>query len=312
LTHYLCLRQQVEGFEEFMALIEIPNAYDSDTAVGAAGRGRSAVIGEPVVAVDLINTVATPGSPVADDLLSADRGAEAWWRIERARVPDVDLPDIRALRWLLGLAGRDRGAGRRSPGPAGGVSDLNFFMQSAPASTRLQLTGTGLRTDAVALRVRRESAAGVHRRAGGSVPVRPVEGRPASPVRHPGDFGEVRHPDGVASAWPLSYDDMEPYYVRAEHLFWVHGQHGEDPFAGASSRDYKYPPVQHEPHIQQLSDHLERLGLHPFHLPLGVRLTQDPHGRPTTDSRSSTCTARPTTWTTSTWWTAASCPRSVP
>jgi choline dehydrogenase-like flavoprotein len=34
----------------------------------------------------------------------------------------------------------------------------------------------------------------------------------------PGDFGEVRHPAGVAPAWPLSYDDMEPYYVRAEHL----------------------------------------------------------------------------------------------
>ena len=72
----------------------------------------------------------------------------------------------------------------------------------------------------------------------------------------PGDFGEVRHPDGVALAWPLSYDDMEPYYVRAEHLFWVHGQHGEDPFAGVSSQDYRYPPVQHEPRIQQLSDGL--------------------------------------------------------
>jgi choline dehydrogenase-like flavoprotein len=100
----------------------------------------------------------------------------------------------------------------------------------------------------------------------------------------PSDFGEVQHPNGVAPAWPLSYDDMEPYYVRAEHLFWVHGQHGEDPFAGASSQDYRYPPVQHEPRIQQLSDGLAELGLHPFHLPLGVHLTQDAHGRATTDS----------------------------
>jgi len=83
----------------------------------------------------------------------------------------------------------------------------------------------------------------------------------------PPDFGEVQHPDGVAPAWPLDYGDMEPYYARAEHLFWVHGRHGEDPFAGKSSRDYRYPPVQHEPRIQQLSDDLERLGLHPFHLP---------------------------------------------
>jgi choline dehydrogenase-like flavoprotein len=105
----------------------------------------------------------------------------------------------------------------------------------------------------------------------------------------PGDFGEVRHPDGIAPAWPLSYDDMEPYYVRAEHLFWVHGKHGEDPFAGVSSKDYRYPPVQHEPRIQQLSDDLEKLGLHPFHLPLGVHLTQDAHGRATTDSRCIRC-----------------------
>ncbi len=100
----------------------------------------------------------------------------------------------------------------------------------------------------------------------------------------PGDFGEVQHRGGVAPAWPLSYDDMEPYYVRAEHLFWVHGKHGEDPFAGVSSKDYQYPPVQHEPRIQQLSNGLDQLGLHPFHLPLGVQLTQDAHGRATTDS----------------------------
>jgi choline dehydrogenase-like flavoprotein len=100
----------------------------------------------------------------------------------------------------------------------------------------------------------------------------------------PGDFGEVQHPDGVAPAWPLSYADMEPYYVRAEHLFWVHGQHGEDPFAGPSSKDYPYPPVRHEPRIQQLSEGLAKLGLHPFHLPLGVRLTQDADGRVSRDS----------------------------
>ena len=39
-----------------MALIEIPNIYNSEVAVSAAGRSRLAVIGEPIVAVDLINT----------------------------------------------------------------------------------------------------------------------------------------------------------------------------------------------------------------------------------------------------------------
>ena len=100
----------------------------------------------------------------------------------------------------------------------------------------------------------------------------------------PADFGEVQHPNGVAPAWPVSYADIEPYYARAEHLFWVHGKHGEDPFAGFSSQDYAYPPVQHEPHIQQLSDGLEKLALHPFHMPLGVQLSQDAQGQATTDS----------------------------
>jgi choline dehydrogenase-like flavoprotein len=105
----------------------------------------------------------------------------------------------------------------------------------------------------------------------------------------PADFGEVQHRGGVTPAWPLTYQDMEPYYVRAEHLFWVHGKHGEDPFAGKSSQDYKYPPVAHEPRIQQLSDGLAKLGLHPFHLPLGVQLSQDASGQPTRDSACIRC-----------------------
>jgi len=146
LTYYLCPRQEVEGFEELMALIEIPNVSNSDMAAGAAGRSRLAVIGEPVVAVDLINTAAAPGSPAADDLLATDRGAQAWWRVEAARVPDGDLPDLPALRRLRSAL-RDviEALADDRPVPQAAVSDLNLFMQSAPASTRLQLTGTGLR-----------------------------------------------------------------------------------------------------------------------------------------------------------------------
>ena len=131
-----------------MGLIEISNVYNSDMAVSAAGRGRYAVIGEPIVAVDLINTVAAPGSARGEDLLAADRGAEAWWRIEGTRVPGGDLPDIRALRRLRSVL-RDliEALVDNRPIPQGTVSDLNFFMQSAPASTRLRLTGTGLRTE---------------------------------------------------------------------------------------------------------------------------------------------------------------------
>jgi predicted RNA-binding Zn ribbon-like protein len=137
---------RVEGFEEFMALIKMPNGYNSDMAVSTAGRGRFAVVGEPIVAVDLIDTVAPPGSAAAADLLLTDRDAEAWWRIEGARVPDGDLPDIRALRRLRSaLRDTIEALVDGHPVPQAAVSDLNFFMQSAPASTRLLLTGTRLR-----------------------------------------------------------------------------------------------------------------------------------------------------------------------
>jgi predicted RNA-binding Zn ribbon-like protein len=130
-----------------MTLIEIPNLYNSGAAAGRA-RGRLTVIGEPIVAVDLINTVAAPGSPVADDLLAADHAAEAWWRIEGARVPGGEPPDIRALRRLrLALRDMIEALADGRPIPPAAVSALNVFMRSAPASTRLLLTGTGLRAE---------------------------------------------------------------------------------------------------------------------------------------------------------------------
>ncbi len=33
------------------------------------------------------------------------------------------------------------------------------------------------------------------------------------------DFGELKHADGVSPAWPLSYDDFEPWYTGAEWLW---------------------------------------------------------------------------------------------
>jgi choline dehydrogenase-like flavoprotein len=92
------------------------------------------------------------------------------------------------------------------------------------------------------------------------------------------DFGEIKHYGGISPAWPISYEDMEPYYTQAEQLYHVHGQRGEDPTDPPASAPYPAPPVSHEPRIQHLSDDFARLGLRPFHTPLGVMLDeQDPH-----------------------------------
>jgi choline dehydrogenase-like flavoprotein len=88
------------------------------------------------------------------------------------------------------------------------------------------------------------------------------------------DFEEIVHKDGVSPAWPLKYDTFAPYYSEAEKLFHVHGQRGEDPNEPPSDDPYPYPPVAHEPRIQQLDDCLRQDGLHPFHLPLGILLDE--------------------------------------
>jgi choline dehydrogenase-like flavoprotein len=93
------------------------------------------------------------------------------------------------------------------------------------------------------------------------------------------DFGELRHHDGISPAWPIGYDDIEPYYTLAEQLYQVHGARGEDPTEPHASAPYPFPPVSHEPRIQQLSEDLEAAGHHPFHAPCGVMLEEDdmPH-----------------------------------
>jgi choline dehydrogenase-like flavoprotein len=88
------------------------------------------------------------------------------------------------------------------------------------------------------------------------------------------DFGELRHHDGISPAWPIGYDEMEPYYTAAERLYQVHGARGEDPTEPPASAPYAYPAVSHEPRIQQLSDDLAAKGLHPFHAPCGILLDE--------------------------------------
>ena len=83
------------------------------------------------------------------------------------------------------------------------------------------------------------------------------------------DFGELRHHGGISPAWPISYDDLEPYYTQAENLYQVHGNRGEDPTEPPASSPYPWPAVSHEPRIQQLSDDFARSGLKPFHVPIG-------------------------------------------
>ena len=74
------------------------------------------------------------------------------------------------------------------------------------------------------------------------------------------DFSEVHHRDGVSPAWPISYRDFAPYYLRAESLYQVHGQRGSDPTEPPEEAPYPWPAIAHEPRVQELADDLRRAG----------------------------------------------------
>jgi len=89
------------------------------------------------------------------------------------------------------------------------------------------------------------------------------------------DFEEVRHYGGISPAWPIHYEDIEPYYTKAENLYQVHGERGIDPLEPESSGPYPYPALRHEPRIQELESDLRRVGCSPFPLPVGIMLDEE-------------------------------------
>jgi len=95
------------------------------------------------------------------------------------------------------------------------------------------------------------------------------------------DFEEVRHHGGLSPAWPIAYDELEPYYTQAERLYHVHGERGIDPTDPRASAPYPHPAVSHEPRIRVLAEDFAAQGLRPFPVPLGIMLDEkDPRRSP--------------------------------
>jgi choline dehydrogenase-like flavoprotein len=88
------------------------------------------------------------------------------------------------------------------------------------------------------------------------------------------DFGILQHHDGISPAWPITYDELEPYYTEAENLYQVHGERGGDPTEPPASAPYPAPPVSHEPRIAKLYNDLKAAGYRPFQAPAAVMLNE--------------------------------------
>jgi choline dehydrogenase-like flavoprotein len=93
------------------------------------------------------------------------------------------------------------------------------------------------------------------------------------------EFKGVTMQEGRSPDWELRYADLLPYYDRAELLYRVHGQAGEDPTAPPHPQAYPHAPRALEPVLEALRNDLLRQGVRPYSLPLSwSESSEDPSG----------------------------------
>jgi choline dehydrogenase-like flavoprotein len=99
---------------------------------------------------------------------------------------------------------------------------------------------------------------------------------------HKSDFQERSLFGDVAGAsladWPIRYQDLEPFYTKAEYDLGISGLSGANPFEAPRSKPYPLPPMPVKSSGVLFESATRRMGLHPFPAPLAV-LSQPYKGR---------------------------------
>src|SRR5262249_10839168 len=75
------------------------------------------------------------------------------------------------------------------------------------------------------------------------------------------------------AAWPLGYDDFEPWYARAEALLGVAGEDAVDPTEPPRSAPYPYAPGALSDTSRRIAGVATEMGMSPFRLPLAINYT---------------------------------------
>lgn len=93
-------------------------------------------------------------------------------------------------------------------------------------------------------------------------------------------YGEEALPEGHALVdWPISYEELEPFYDETEYLLGVSGQAGNingelveggNPFEAPRSREFPMPPVQRAGYVDLAENAMRELGYNPFPQPTAV------------------------------------------
>lgn len=103
--------------------------------------------GEPLVALDLADTLMLAAETPVDLLDSTDQAA-AWWRLQARRLPDGPVPDPVAARRLRAAIRDllDAHLDAREPLPTS-LEDVNAAAAAVPTSTRLVGDGDGVHSE---------------------------------------------------------------------------------------------------------------------------------------------------------------------
>ena len=88
--------------------------------------------------------------------------------------------------------------------------------------------------------------------------------------------------------WPISYDDLEHCYEKAEWEIGVAGDASLNPFAAPRRKPYPMPPFAYNKEAARLDSTMKRMGLHPFPIPM-LRNSVPYNQRPACVRRRSCC-----------------------
>lgn len=77
------------------------------------------------------------------------------------------------------------------------------------------------------------------------------------------------------AGWPLTYDDLEPYYTRAEQLLNIAGEANQDPTEPRRSSAYPQKLNRLSYTSEMIKNAAEDIGLQPFRLPLAINYSQN-------------------------------------
>ncbi|MEP7244328.1 MAG: GMC family oxidoreductase [Gammaproteobacteria bacterium] len=100
---------------------------------------------------------------------------------------------------------------------------------------------------------------------------------------HEIDFNERSVVGSIAGTgfadWPITYQELEPYYTKVEWEVGVSGLAGASPFDPPRTRPYPMPPLPVKSSGVLLEQGARKLGLHPFPAPMAI-VSQAYRGRP--------------------------------